>query len=127
MTNIFGIETPQLYSCNVFRYHSGLSRLYIRVFKGKNEAPSFYLFFSDVGYFEGPMNWQSIDFQQATADECLSLMQQTGMVEDFMLDDEETRNALAEAIHLYRVKTPHTIVQIIGGEAVILKELPDDV
>lgn len=126
MTNIFDLETPQLYRCNVFRYNSGLSRLYIRVFKGRNEAPSFYLFFSDVGYFAGPMNWQSADFHIAPAEECLALMRDAGMVEDFLLGDEETRQALAEAAHLYRVRTAHTMVQLIAGEAVMLQDLPDD-
>ncbi|MFZ4816046.1 MAG: hypothetical protein ACOYL5_16035 [Phototrophicaceae bacterium] len=124
--SVFELDAPKLYRCNVFRYFSGLSRLYIRVFKGRNEAPSFYLFFSDVGYFEGPMNWQSADFRRLSPEDCLSLMGQTGMVEDFLLDDPDTRDALKEAAHLYIVQTPHTTIRIIAGELVMLQKLPDD-
>jgi len=123
---VFDIKTPKLYRCNVYRYHSGLSKLYIRVFKGVNETPSFYLFFSDVGYFEGPMNWSSADFQVAPADDCLDLMRDVGLVENMMLEDPDTREALAEAAHLYTVQAAHTVVRIIAGEAVKLEDVPDD-
>ena len=120
------IETPTLYRCNVYRYHSGLSRLYIRVFKGLAQAPSFYLFFSDVGYFDGPMNWHSVDLRRAPAAECLRLMQAVGMVDDFMLDDPEPRLALAEAAHLYVFLTPITQIRLIAGQVVRLDQIPDD-
>ncbi|MEO0562847.1 MAG: hypothetical protein AAF125_12120 [Chloroflexota bacterium] len=120
------IETPVLYRCNVFRYHSGLSRLYVRVFKGLAQAPSFYLFFSDVGYFEGPMNWKGADLRRAPSADCLSLMQTVGLVEDFMLDDPETRLALAEAAHLYVFRTSQTEVRLIAGEVVRLQDVPED-
>ncbi len=115
---------PKRYSCNVFRYHSSLSRLYIRVFEGLKDAPSFYLLFTDVGYFEGPMNWRGVDFVRADAEDCLSLMVATGMVDDMMLDDLDTRQALAEAAYLYTLQTGHSRIRIIAGEAVKLQNLP---
>lgn len=124
---VFDIKTPGMYRCNVFKYNSGLSKLYIRVFKSVNSAPSFYIFFCDVGYFEGPMNWTSADFQVRPADECLDLMQAVGLVEDFRLDDEEIKKALAEAAHLYTVKTTHTTIRIIAGDAVMMTEIPDEI
>jgi hypothetical protein len=124
---VFDIQTPDLYRCNVMRYHSSLSKLYIRVFKGMSEAPSFYIFFSDVGYFEGPMNWKGVRLQRASAGQCLSLMKKVGLVEDFMLDDPETRLALAEAAHLYTFHTPLTTIHIIAGEAVKLDNVPEEI
>ncbi len=98
--------------------------MYIRVFEGLKDAPSFYLLFTDVGYFEGPMNWRGVDFVRASADDCLSLMVATGMVDDMYLDDPDTRQALAEAAHLYTLQTEHSRIRIIAGEAVKLQELP---
>ena len=126
-SNIFNIETPQIYRCNVYRYHSGLSKLYIRMFKGMAEAPAFYIFFADVGYFEGPMNWKGVNFHRASSDTCLDLMVSVGLVEDFYLNDPDTRVALAESTHLYMVQTPHTIVKIIAGKGVILKDVPEEI
>ena len=124
--NHFNIKAPNLYRCNVYRYSSTLSQLYIRVFKGMSVAPSFYLFFSDVGYFEGPMNWEGVDFQMQPADDCLSLMRDMGMVEDFLLDDPDTREALTESVHLYTVKTRHSTIRIVGGEAVMMADVPPE-
>ncbi len=125
--NYFDIDTTQDYHCNVFRYSSRLSRLYIRVFKSGSDAPSFYLFFPDVGYFEGPMNWQGAVFHKAPANECLDLMVRAGLVQNIMLDDPETRAALAESVHLYRVKTSSEVtVRIIAGDASKLDDVPDD-
>lgn len=126
-TNLFGFDTPSDCRCNVYRYHSGLSRLYIRVFKGMSEEPLCYLLFSDVGYYEGPFNWQGADFQRGHPDDCLQLMGDAGLVENIMLDDPDTRAALAEAVHLYRVETGFQPVQIIAGDAIRLEAAPDDV
>lgn len=125
-TNIFEIEHPKIYRCNVLRYDSGLSRLYIRVFKGMSVAPSFYLFFSDVGYFEGPVNWEGVGFNIESSEKCLSLMVDTGMVRDIMLDDPDTRLALAEAAQLYTLQTPHSTIRIVAGSAVKMDKLPGD-
>jgi hypothetical protein len=124
--NYFNIKAPNLYRCNVYRYSSMLSQLYIRVFKGMSVAPSFYLFFSDVGYFEGPMNWGGVDFQLQTPDDCLDLMRGMGMVEDFLLDDPDTREALMESAHLYTVKTKHSTIRIVAGEAVMMADVPPE-
>ncbi|MEM6284374.1 MAG: hypothetical protein AAF787_19435 [Chloroflexota bacterium] len=124
--NHFNIKAPNLYRCNMYRYSSTLSKLYIRVFKGMSVAPSFYLFFSDVGYFEGPMNWEGADFQRQESDACIALMRRVGMVQDFLLDDPETREALMESAHLYTVQTQHTTIRIVAGEAVMLADVPPE-
>jgi len=124
--NIFKLEAPKLYRCNVHLYNSNLSQLHIRVFRGLNTTPNFYLLFTDVGYFEGPMNWQNADFTRESGEACLALMLQTGMVQNINLDDPDTRQALAEAAFLYTVKTSTTTIRIIAGSAVRLTELAKD-
>lgn len=124
--NIFKLDTPKLYRCNVYRYNSNLSQLHIRVFRGLNTTPNFYLLFTDVGYFEGPMNWQNADFTRESGEACLDLMLEAGMVQNINLDDPDTRQALAEAAYLYIVKTSHTTIRIIAGSAVRLTELAED-
>jgi hypothetical protein len=127
--SVFEITRPEEYRCNVYRYSSSLSKLYVRVFKGMAESPSFYLLFSDVGYFDGPMNWSGVDVQRASAEDCLALMVHVGMVTDFMLDDLDTREALAEAAHLYSVQTHDAgyTVRIIAGEVIMLADVPDNI
>jgi hypothetical protein len=119
-SNIFNIKTPQLYRCHVYRYHSTLSRLYVRAFKGEAQDPAFYLLFSDVGYFEGPMNWQGAQFRLAPTNECLALMQRSGMVAGVSVD---MLAALGEIARLYVVDTPHTPVKIVAGQAIKLDKV----
>ncbi|MFN8371735.1 MAG: hypothetical protein U0694_02505 [Anaerolineae bacterium] len=122
--NVFNIKTPQIYRCNVHRYHNKLSRLYIRAFKGEAQEPAFYLLFTDVGYFEGPMNWQGVGFRLAPARECLTLMQKAGLLAGVQ---PELASAIAEMTHLYLLDTPATIIKIIAGQATRLNEIPTDI
>ena len=122
-STVFNIKTPHLYRCHVHRYYSGLSRLYVRAFKEDAQEPAFYLLFSDVGYFEGPMNWQGVHFRRAPAQECLSLMQKSGMLQG---TPPEMLDALAEVIHLYVLDTPQTPVKIVAGNATRLNEIPSE-
>lgn len=122
--NVFNIDNPKLYVCNVYKYDSNLSKLYIRVFKGRSTQASFYLFFSDVGYFEGPMNWQGAEFRTASTEACFTLMRNAGVVEPSYLDDPDMQAALAEAAHLYEVETLHSTVRIIAGSAIMMREIP---
>ncbi len=122
-SNVFNIKTPQIYRCHVHRYYSGLSRLYVRAFKGNAQEPAFYLLFSDVGYFEGTMNWQGVNFRRAAAQECLTLMQKSGMLAD---TPPEMLQALAEVVHLYILNTEHSSVKIIAGHATRLNEIPSE-
>lgn len=124
--NIFNLPAPIMYRVHVHRYFSGLSRMYMRVFKGQNETPAFYLLFSDVGYFEGPISWQGADFCMASADDCIQLMLKTGMIGEAILQYPDAYLPITEQARLYVVKTTHTPVRFIAGAAQTLTEVPPD-
>lgn len=123
---IFKIASPEVYSCNILRYDTRLSKIYVRVFNVRNADPSFYLLFTDVGYFEGPLNWQGAGLYKAPAKSCLSLMVEVGMVKDFMLDDPDTLAALEETANLYQFKTKFRPVQLIAGNVVMRDKAPPE-
>jgi hypothetical protein len=120
-SNIFNIKTPHLYRCHIHRYYSGLSRMYVRVFKGDAKEPAFYVLFSDVGYYEGPMNWQGISIRIAPPQECLALMQKNGLLDGVV---PEMLNAITEVAHLYLLESAP--VKIIAGHAARLSEIPQE-
>lgn len=123
---LFSIPTPQLYRCHIHHYHSRISRLYIRCFKGAAAEPAFYLLFADVGYIDAPVNWQGVGFYQAADDHCLTLMAKLGLIDPAFLQDAETRAALAESAHLYLLDTPQTQIRIIAGAASKLDSVPPE-
>ncbi len=124
MTTLFEVKAPQMYRCQAYRYFNGLSRLYIAAFKPQQNIPAFYLLFSDVGYFEGPLSWQSVDFYTAPADDCIALMLRTGMIGEAILTFPDAYASITDAAQLYRVDTPHTPVQIIASSVTLLAEIP---
>lgn len=124
MDNIFNLPNPMLYRCQVHRYFNGLSRLYLRVFKGQESNPAFYLLFSDLGYYEGPVTWQGANFGIATHDECIKLMLQAGLIGEAIFQFPDAYMALTETAKLYVVQTTHTLVRFIAGDATLLVDIP---
>lgn len=121
---MFDIRAPQLYRCQVYRYFSGLSRLYLSVFKPQQTNPAFFALFSDVGYFEGPMSWESVDFQIASNEDCIALMLQTGIIGAAVLQFPDAYAAITETARLYVVATAQTHVRIIASSVSMLTEIP---
>jgi hypothetical protein len=120
----FDIPSPQLYRCQVYRYFSGLSRLYVSAFKPYQTTPAFFLLFSDVAYFEGPMGWESADFRHAPHDECVALLLEAGIIGEAVRQFPDAYAAITEAANLYVVRAPHTCVRVIAGSAALLPEIP---
>jgi hypothetical protein len=125
-TNIFNLPTPILYRCHVHRYYSGLSRVYLRVFKGNEQVPAFYVLFSDVGYFEGAVTWQGADFGIAPKEDAIELMLKVGMIGEAVLQFPDAYAAITETANLYVVRTTHSPVRMIAGSATLLPDIPDD-
>ena len=123
-TPAFAIPSPQLYRCQVYRYFSGLSRLYLSAFKPYQTVPAFFLLFSDVAYFEGPMGWESADFRLAPHDDCVALMLSAGIIGEAVLQFPDAYAAVTAAANLYTVQTPRASVRIIAGSAALLPEIP---
>lgn len=129
--NIFNLPAPTLYRCHVHHYHARLSRLYIRVFKTDGglstvQIPAFFLLFSDVGYVEGPINWDGANFCLAPHEDCIDLMLETGMIGKAVLQFPDAYAAITDTARLYVVKTAHSPVRIIASSAARLPSLPPE-
>lgn len=110
----------------MLHYHTRLSRLYIRAFKLMQQEAAFYLLFSDVGYFEGPMTWEGANFTIAPHDDCIQLMLRVGMIGEAILQFPDAYASITEAAHLYEVRTTHTPVRIIASATTLLTDLPGE-
>ncbi len=124
--NILNLNAPLVYRCNLHRYFSGLSRVYVRAFRGYEQLPAFYLLFSDVGYIEGPVTWQGLMLNIAPADACIALMMRVGMIGEAMLQFPDAYAAITETMQLYTIHTTQTPVQLIAGSVTLLPDLPDE-
>lgn len=124
--NILELSAPSLYRCQVYRYFSGLSRLYLSVFKPQQQVAAFYVLFSDVAYFEGPMNWQSADFHIAPGQDCVDLLLATGLIGAAILQFPDAYASITDTARLYVVNTGHTPVRIIASSLSRLDHIPAD-
>ena len=123
---ITDVSNAQLYRCQVYRYFSGLSRLYLSVFKFQQNVPAFYLLFSDVAYFEGPVSWESADFYEGGPEDCIDLLLNTGIVGPAILEFPKAYAPITETVRLYLVNTPHSQIKIIAGSVARLETVPAD-
>lgn len=123
--NIFNITDPTQYRCQVHHFHSRVSRLYLRVFKGPQEVPVFYLLFTDVAYFDCPVNWQGARFDIAPGEECIQLMLDAGLIGEAILRFPNAYASITDYARLYRVSTKALRpVHIIANSATRLREIP---
>lgn len=125
--NLFNLKAAQLYRCQVYRYFSGLSRLYLSIFRPNQTVPAFYVLFSDVAYFEGPMGWQNADFHEAPAETCIELMLQTGIIGPAILQFPDAYASITDTARLYVVDTPASQIRIIASSATVLDTIPDSI
>ena len=126
-SNIFNITDADQYRCQVHHYHSRVSRLYLRVFKGQVDVPVFYLLFSDVAYFDCPVNWQGADFSIAAADDCIALMLESGLVGKAILQFPNAYASITDYARLYVAQTSaQRPVKIIANSANMVKSLPPE-
>ena len=127
LDSVFEITNARLYRCQVYRYFSGLSRLYLSIFKPKQTVPAFYLLFSDVAYFEGPVNWQSVDFYIGASEDCLDLLLQTGIIGPAVLQFPDAYATITDTARLYLVDTPNSQIRIIASSAARLDSVPTNI
>jgi hypothetical protein len=126
-TNIFNITDADQYRCQMHHYHSRVSRLYLRVYKGQTDIPVFYLLFSDVAYFDCPVNWQGADFGIAAADDCIALMLESGLVGRAILQFPNAYASITGYARLYVAQTnAQRSVKIIANSANMVKALPPE-
>lgn len=125
-SNIFNITNPELYRCQIYHYHARVSRLYLRVYKGQHDEPVFYILFSDVAYFECPVNWQGADFHIEDHDVCINLMLEAGLVGKAILQFPAAYSSITDYVRLYAVETSGKPIRIIASSASLLQRLPPE-
>jgi hypothetical protein len=119
--NIFGITDPESYRCQVWQYDSKLSRLSLRVYRAlEREQAAFGLLFTDVGYWEGPMTWIGVDFRVASHDECVTLMLETGLIGQAILQFPGAYASITEVARLFVVETKHQPIRFIASAGTLL-------
>lgn len=126
-TNIFNITDPEQYRCQIYHYHARLSRLYLRVFKGVAEIPVFYLLFADVAFLDCPVNWQGANFKIASADDCIGLMLETGLIGKAILQFPGAYASITDYARLYQTEISARTIQIIANSATLLQQLPEGI
>ena len=126
-TNVFNITNPEQYRCQVYHYHARLSRLYLRVFRAQMESAAFYLLFSDVAYFQCPVNWQGADFTILSQDDCIGLMLEAGLVGEAILRFPGAYASLTDYARLYEVQGTRKPIRIIASSATLLQRLPNEI
>jgi hypothetical protein len=104
------IKNPEQYYCTVWNYQVGHSEMFVRVYKtdvkdAENDA--FYLIFQVVSYFEGPLNWPSLNLRVGNVEECRKILTQIGL--HFTKEIIET-----DYYQLFTFTLPHTEVKIIA-------------
>ena len=125
--NVLKLATPTLYRCQVYRYFSGLSRLYLSVFKPNQTVPAFYVLFSDVAYFEGPMGWESAAFYTEDKDTCVDLLLRTGIIGPAILQFPDAYAPITETVRLYTVDSAHSQIKIVASSIARLESVPADI
>lgn len=125
--NVFNISNPTRYRCQIFHYHRKLSRLYVSVYQGQKNIPTFYLLFSDVGYIDAPMNWLSAEFDIAERENCIDLMLETGLVGEAIHQFPDAYASITDYARLYEVSTPHRSIRIIASSATMMNQVPGEI
>lgn len=76
--NIFGLDVPQNYYCDIKGYRHNHSMMLVRVGKDELDINPFFITFLEVLYFEGVFQWKGADFRIASANELKKLLRQLG-------------------------------------------------
>jgi hypothetical protein len=114
--NVFALEEAENYNCIVWRYQIAHSTLLLRLDlpnKFRDKATTYYLAFSGVYYFEGPIRWQSAAFQLGNKDELGEIVDRVEKAASMSADEREA--FITEYSHLYKVVTPDFEVKIIAN------------
>lgn len=98
------LPNAEKYWCQIYHYNLGHSELSIHLVY---ETENYYLHFSGVRYFCGPMIWQGANFQLASAEQCLELVRR--IRKSVQIPDE----MIPEVFQLYSMKLGTSQVDIL--------------
>lgn len=132
-SNIFDLNNPENYSCIVWHYVASLSNLRIHIYPTNqflNTSATYYLLFSGVIYFSGPMKWDNANFYKGSFEECFTIFQKVQLDSqkayskkvaehrwpDAKHDRSEELDAsiVKEQLGLFKVTTPNFEVLILA-------------
>lgn len=125
-SNILHLRHPARYRCQLWQYHSRLSRLYLRVFQDQQDAPAFFLLFTDVGYLDCPVTWEGADFRIAPAQDCLAQLLEAGLIGEAVLQFPDAYASITDHARLYIVDRPRHSIRIIANSASRLQQPPPE-
>lgn len=97
--------------CDVLCYIRGHRQLFLDVREASDKLESrFYLYFHTVWFFEGPLNWEGVNFRLGTAGEIRSVLSRTPLI-----IPEERMSAFASQHYLFILEKPDYRVLILAG------------
>lgn len=118
---IIALSDPWAYTCKIWSYAAGHSRILIRVHKNDfSEGDVFYLLFEGVLYIEGATTWHGVGLQIGSPEENLQLLQRIGGYENF------PNEYLLEQIMLFKFITTKEPVKILASGIYKSKNIPPD-
>ncbi len=115
--NVFGIENPHTYYCQVVNYHVGHSEMRISLRYGDLDKVS-YLFLAGVMYFEGTPSWSGANFTTAPQSQCVALLAK-------IVKDKELVEDIADHTYLYLIDIPDGQIKILAGQGEFLTRVKD--
>lgn len=123
--NIFDLQAPHEYRCQVLHYRNQHSFLLVRAVNDANRD-ELYFYFLEVEYFEGPMRWQGANFYRTTDDEQIKLLENINVDVELFL---ETSNLFVVESNGFKVKILATSAgktdDISGSFPHLVKERPE--
>ena len=111
--NILKLEDAHLYTCQLWRYGSGLSSLMIRAFRGDYLTGDVrFIHFAGALYFSGPFHWNTANLTLKSEDKCLEML--------FKISESYRRFSTEELVkewNLYNFQDEHFCIEILANEA----------
>ena len=110
--NVFSFENPDQLDCCVWQYAAGHSEMGIQLFDN-DKGLTYFLEFTAVHYFSGPLKWRSADFHFHPWSESLPLLQELGQIPTIKDVPEQTRKMIVgQLFKLYTVTAVHPKLEI---------------
>ena len=111
LAHLADLET---YACRVWRYQAAHSEMLIRFHKEQEfDENSFFLLFSRVAYFEGPMVWKGAAFSIGAFEECKQTLTRLRIWKETWSDE-----IMKDVYRLYKLELDATQVRIIASPMV---------
>ena len=109
----------EYYYCSVWLYQRSHSEMVVKLSKSDelSDPDKFYVLFTWVVYYEGPLKWQGEVFQLGSDMECKELLQKLG----YTYPDELISSG---KFHLYVSHTTEYNVRVIAAKYSKLNKLP---